>query len=197
MMTLPPQLILGSTSPRRVELLRAMCDEFAVIPSHAEEVHDSTLGAAELCRLNARRKAGEVALHQREGTVIGADTLVTLPPHVFGKPRDLDEARSMLRELSGRTHLVVTGVCLIDCRTGAQEVFSDESDVTFKPLEESIINEYLRHVPVLDKAGAYGIQERGELLVERIAGSFNNVMGLPTEKLAPLLRARGYSVRSR
>jgi nucleoside triphosphate pyrophosphatase len=191
-------LVLASASPRRRELLQSLALPFRVVPSQAEELHEERLGAGELCRVNAARKAAEVARLHPEALVIGADTLVALGQRIFGKPRDLDQARQILGELGGRRHTVVTGICLIEPEAhGASEVFSVTTEVEFKPFTAETIEEYLRAVPVLDKAGAYGIQERGELIVQRTVGSFSNVIGLPLEKLAEALARRGYNPRIR
>jgi septum formation protein len=182
------RLILASASPRRVDLLHSLGVEFEVIPSRAEELHDPALGATQLCSINAERKAAEVAGQHPNRTVLGADTLVTLNGEIFGKPADLKEAFAMLSSLSGRTHQVITGVCLLHLATQDREVFTVETLVTFKSLDPKTIDAYLQAVPVLDKAGAYGIQDHGEMLVERIAGSRTNVVGLPVEKLKDALR---------
>jgi len=178
------RIILASASPRRVELLRSFGLNFEILPSQADELHDESLTAMELCKINALRKAEQVARSHPDAVVLGADTLVTRNGTHYGKPRDLEDATRMLNELSGRTHQVITAVCLLHVAQNRRELFVDETLVTFKPLSPEIIRSYIQLVPVLDKAGAYGIQERGELLVERVQGSLNNVIGLPTEKLA-------------
>lgn len=175
-------LILASASPRRVDLLRNMGVSFEVIPSNAAELHDESISAARVCEINAERKASQVAASHPKHTVLGADTIVTFEGRLFGKPCDRAEAQRMLSELSGRAHQVVTAVCLI--RAERKAVFHDVTTVEFKILSPQDISLYLDLVPVLDKAGAYGIQDRGELLVKNVAGSFSNVMGLPTERLA-------------
>src|SRR5688572_30410601 len=108
------KIILASASPRRVELLRSLSVDFDVIPSAAEELHDESLAPTVLCELNAERKAADVAKSHASRVVLGADTLVTLDGKLFGKPRNLEEARTMLSSLSGQTHQVITGVCLYD-----------------------------------------------------------------------------------
>jgi septum formation protein len=185
------RIILASASPRRVDLLRSLNVEFDVIPSQAEELHDAALGAAKLCEFNAARKAEEVARAHPDRIVLGADTLVTMNGALFGKPHDLNEAFNMLSELSGRTHQVITGVCLLHLAAQRREIFSDETLVTFKPLEPDTIRSYLKSVPVLDKAAGYGIQDRGEMLVEGISGSLGNVIGLPVEKVSEALARWG------
>ncbi|MGZ8921112.1 MAG: Maf family protein [Limisphaerales bacterium] len=178
------RLILASASPRRSELLRSLEVAFEVVSSSAEELHDAKLSAPEICETNAQLKAEQVAALHPEEVVLGADTLVTVESRIYGKPPDLDAAKKMLRELSGRTHEVVTGVCLVQKSSGKRSVFHEVTRVTFKTLTEETVAAYVTAVAVLDKAGAYGIQEKGEMLVERIDGSWSNVVGLPLERLA-------------
>ena len=178
------RIILASASPRRSELLRSLGVEFEAIPSRAEELHDEWVDVRKLCELNAERKALEVAERFPEAIVLGADTLVALGSRLYGKPADLAAAKRMLGELSGRTHEVITGLCLVNPASGKRAVFHDLTRVTFKQLTEAMIESYVSSVEVLDKAGAYGIQERGEMLVEKIDGSFSNVVGLPVERLS-------------
>ena len=156
---------------------------FQVIPSDADEVDDPHLTLHEVCQLNAYRKAHAVAKKHPDAVVIGADTLVCLGNTRFGKPRDLDEARRMLWELSGKTHEVVTGVCLIHRRDHKQKVFAVCSAVTFKKLTAHDIERYLTSIEPLDKAGGYAIQDNGEFIVEDVFGSMSNIIGLPTERL--------------
>jgi septum formation protein len=186
---LPFPLILASASPRRAELLRELGFEFRVVPNSAPEVLHEDLTAHELCRLNAWRKARGVARQFPDALVLGADTLVGLGGRLFGKPGDRPEAARMLRQLQGRTHQVVTGVCLIHRRSDRQRLFTEVTDVTFRPLTAARIDRYLSQVNPLDKAGAYAIQEHGEMLVQAIFGSFSNVVGLPVERLQAELKA--------
>ncbi len=181
-MKLPP-LILASSSPRRAELLRQLAVEFKVIPSDATEMADEQLSPYELCQLNAHRKARAVAKQIPDDLVLGADTLVFLNRKILGKPRDLAEARRMLAELQGRTHQVVTGVSLIHLRAHRERIFAVSTDVTFHPLTARQIRDYLGRINPLDKAGAYAIQEHGDLIVSEISGSYSNVVGLPLERL--------------
>jgi septum formation protein len=178
-----PMLILASASPRRSELLRQVGLEFQIIPSCATEVHCEQVTAAELCKTNAYRKARVVSKKYPDALVVGVDTLVALGTRIFGKPANLAEAQRMLEELQNQTHQVVTGVCLIHLRGHHQKVFAEQTDVTFRPLTSEQIRHYHEQVNPLDKAGAYGIQEKGDILVERISGSFTNVVGLPLERL--------------
>ena len=188
MVKLPP-FILASASPRRAELLRQLKLDFTIVPSDAKEVFDDNLSPLELCQLNAHRKARTVAKKDPDALVLGADTLVFLDHRIFGKPKDLAEAKKMLLQLQGRTHQVVTGVCLIHLRTHQERIFAVSTDVLFRPLTPGQIDEYLAKIHPLDKAGAYAIQENGEMVVSEISGSFSNVVGLPIEKVQSELAA--------
>jgi septum formation protein len=179
-------IVLASSSPRRRELLERAGLSFEVVASPAEEVHDATLPPHVLCELNATLKAAAVAAIRPDATVIGADTLVFIDDLPLGKPSDLAEARAMLRRLSGRSHQVCTGVCVI-APGGEKKVFHDLTAVTFLPLDEAAIDGYFAQVNPLDKAGAYGIQECGEQIVAGIEGSFENVMGLPVAQVVAAL----------
>ena len=187
-MKLPP-LILASASPRRAELLQQLKLEFEVVPSDAKEVSDDYLSPLELCQLNAHRKARVVAKKMPDSLILGADTLVFLNRKNFGKPADMAEAKKMLLQLQGRTHQVVTGTCLIHLRIHAERIFAVSTDVTFRPLGPEQIDEYLAKINPLDKAGAYAIQENGEMIVSEISGSFSNVVGLPIERVEAELTA--------
>jgi septum formation protein len=178
-----PPLILASASPRRAELLRQLAVKFKIIPSDATEISDEQLSPRELCQLNAHRKARTVAKKIPDAIVLGADTLVFLDGKIFGKPRDLAEAKQMLAQLQGRTHQVVTGVCLMHLRAHRERIFAVGTDVTFHPLTTRQISGYLSKINPLDKAGAYAIQEHGDKIVAEISGSYSNVVGLPVEKL--------------
>lgn len=181
-------IVLASSSPRRRELLERAGLLFEVVHSPAEEIHDASLKPEVLCEHNAALKAAAVAAARPEAIVIGADTLVFIDDEPLGKPRDLEEARNMLRKLSGRTHRVCTGVCVIAPGIPAR-TFHDTTDVTFLPLTDSVIEAYFARVNPLDKAGAYGIQEHGDLIIEGISGNFDNVMGLPVAMVTAALGA--------
>lgn len=184
------QVILASGSPRRRELLEAAGLVFEVVVSPAEEIHDAALGPAALCEMNAELKAAAVAAVHPDAAVIGADTLVFLDGEPLGKPRDRAEAHAMLARLAGRSHSVCTGVCVIF--PGDRRVrFHEMTTVRFRPLDAAGIEDYLARVDPLDKAGAYGIQEHGERIVESIDGPFDNVMGLPVRPLLAVLDDSG------
>jgi septum formation protein len=178
-----PLFILASASPRRAELLRHLKLEFEIVPSDAAETFDAQLSPHELCQLNAHRKARAVAKKNPDCLVLGADTLVFLGQEIFGKPRDLDEARDMLSRLQGRTHQVVTGVSLMHLRAHHEKIFAIGTEVTFLPLDAAQIQDYLSGINPLDKAGAYAIQEHGDKIIAEISGSYSNVVGLPLERL--------------
>jgi septum formation protein len=180
------QIVLASASPRRSELLERAGIAFEVVVSPVEEIHDASIEPERLCEMNAALKAEEVAARRPEATVIGADTLVFIDGAPLGKPADLDEARAMLRRLSGRVHQVCTGVCVM-FPDGRRKVFHETTEVTFHPLDEAAIEDYLGVANPLDKAGAYGIQESGERIIAGIRGDYDNVVGLPVARLAALL----------
>ena len=184
-----PPLILASASPRRVELLRQLSFDFTVVPGDVPEIHHDQLTARELCQVNAYRKARATAKSFPDALVLAADTLVHLETALFGKPATLEEAYQMLERLQGRTHQVVTGVCLLHLRKHRQAVFAESTAVTFHPLDAVKIRRYLNQVNPLDKAGAYAIQEQGDMIVEKIVGSYTNVVGLPVERLTTELQA--------
>lgn len=184
------KIILASGSSRRKELLEATGLVFEVRPSPAEEIHDGSFGMARLCEENARIKAMAVAVDFPEAAVIGADTLVFLDGEPLGKPKDMAAAAGMLRKLSGRTHQVCTGVCVAAPGEGI-ETFHGVTDVVFHELNAAEIAEYLEKTSPLDKAGSYGIQDHGELIVERIVGDFDNVMGLPVRLVIQALEGIG------
>lgn len=183
------RLILASSSPRRIELLRQAGVDVEVIPSPVEELHDTAMDYRHLCEVNAGRKARDVASRHRGAWVIGADTLVCLDGRPLGKPADLTEARAMLRALSGRVNQVCTGVCVID-PAGEEHVFHDVTAVEFRPLSDEIIYDYMSKVHTLDKAGAYAAQEHGDQIIAEIRGDFSNVVGLPVKKLLEYLASR-------
>src|SRR5215471_4579229 len=186
-----PQFILASVSPRRAELLRQLGHDFKVIGSDVQEIHHGELTAQEIAQINAYRKARAVAKKFPDALVLGADTLVCFGTRLFGKPKNLEDAYEMLEQLQGRTHEVVTALCLLHLRTHRQRVFCDTTSVTFRRLDAVKIRRYLTKVNPLDKAGAYAIQEEGDLIIERISGSYTNVVGLPLERLKSELERWG------
>jgi len=187
-MKLPP-LILGSASPRRAELLRSLGLEFQIVPARVTESHPEHLTPREICQVNAYRKARAIAKKHPDALVLGADTIVCLGVKVFGKPADLEEAHHILAKLQGRTHEVITAVCLVHLRSHRQRIFAARTAVTFRSLHAGQIRRYLSKINPLDKAGAYAIQEEGDEIVKKISGSYSNVVGLPLEALEKELAA--------
>ena len=181
--------ILGSGSPRRRELLKEILDDFKVVVSDAVEIKFHPYGPLSLVQENARLKAEAVARLHPQNWVLGADTLVALGEKVFGKPKDLAEARLMLGLLSGQTHEVSTGLCLINLASSFNETRVETSRVTFKDIDDQVIEKYFDQVDPLDKAGGYAIQTRPDLIVENFEGSHSNVIGLPVEMLKEWMRA--------
>lgn len=185
------QLILASQSPRRVELLREAGFNFRVQVPDVEEAHDATLTPAELTLENARRKAIRIAGENPGAIVLGADTLVYVDGDPLAKPTDMDEARTMLRRLSGRWHEVCTGVVVAagpDLVLAAVPVITR---VLFRPLDETAISAYHLRCNPLDKAGGYGIQDAPDIILDHIEGSWSNVVGLPIEQVTEVLIGLG------
>ena len=178
------KIILGSNSPRRRELLAGLDVEFEVIvvPDIDESFPDG-LPVEEVPQYIAKAKADAyLGMIDGDTLVITADTVVVLDEEILGKPHDDDDARRILRKLSGRTHQVITGVCLTS--TDKQSVFAVTTDVTFKALTDDEIDYYVDRYHPLDKAGAYGIQEWiGHIGVTAMKGSYFNVMGLPVQRI--------------
>jgi len=183
-----PPLILASTSPRRAELLRGAGIAFKSASSLIEECHDVSLGLASLVVGNARAKALAVAASFPKSVIVGADTLVWLDGQPLGKPRNLEEARAILFALSGRTHQVATGVHFVRLNPRHQVEFHEVSYVRFRQLDEATITAYLSQVNTLDKAGAYALQESGNLIIESVEGSRSNVIGLPMQRTLAALQ---------
>ncbi len=175
-------IILASQSPRRRELLTREGVEFEVVVRETDEVHEASLPPEELCALNASAKAETVAQEFPGNIVIGADTLVFIDGEPLGKPADEASAVAMLSRLQGRTHCVCTAVALI-MPDGSRRDFSELSHVKFRALDEAAIRHYMSLVNVYDKAGAYAIQEHGELIIESFEGDLDNVIGLPVKRL--------------
>jgi septum formation protein len=184
-------LILASASPRRRELLTDAGYEFEVVSPRVEEASHGWLTIRELTIWNAARKAAAASGISRDAVVLAADTLVTIDGEVLGKPANLDEAVQMLHRLSGRSHEVWTGVRINDAARGRTRSFHEMSRVQFRQLDDRAIRNYLGKIDPLDKAGAYAAQGYGAEIIERIDGSYSNVVGLPMEKTSAALRVFG------
>ena len=158
------------------------------MPSHVDESFPDTLALELVPAMLAERKADYLAYQYPEHIVISADTVVILGQEIMNKPTDESEAEEMLKKLSGQKHVVVTGVCIIS--KGKKQVFSDHTNVFFRELTSNEISYYVQHYKPFDKAGAYGVQEWiGYVAVEKLEGSFYNVMGLPVSKVYEALKA--------
>lgn len=183
------KIILSSNSPRRKQLLEGLGVTFEVrVAKGVDESYPKTLPSTEVAEYIAREKAEAYNVLEDE-LVITADTVVVVNDKILGKPHDAEAARSMLRELSGCTHCVVTGVCMKT--KDKQYSFSVSTKVTFKQLSESEIDYYINHYKPFDKAGAYGIQEWiGYIGVTKIEGSYYNVMGFPVQRVYEELKNR-------
>lgn len=173
--------ILASASPRRQELIRLICSGCKCIPADIDEVTPAGMLPAACAEYLAARKAEAVAASHEDAVVIGCDTTVIVDDIILGKPGDEADAYKMLTLLSGKAHRVITGVAI--CFGGEMTTFSEVTEVEFYPLSEADIAEYVRSGEPMDKAGGYGIQGRGSLLVKRISGDFFNVVGLPVGRL--------------
>lgn len=170
-------LLLASASPRRAELLEKAGIPFLCVPSSAAELPAGALPPDMLVAENARRKAEEVSSRFPGQLVLGADTMIALDGQALGKPQDRADAKRMLRALSARTHEVLTGVCVTDgTRT---ETALSVTRVTFRALDDALIDRYVATGECDDKAGAYGIQGKGCILVEHLEGDYFGVVGLP------------------
>ncbi|MBQ4225021.1 MAG: septum formation protein Maf [Oscillospiraceae bacterium] len=178
-------IILASASPRRHELLKLITADFRISAADIDETLPSDIAPGQAAVYLARKKAEHISGKERGALVIGCDTTVLLDGTVFGKPADNEDAARMLKALSGNIHTVITGVCLSAYKEekAVSRCFSESSEVEFYPLSDSEIAEYIATGEPLDKAGAYGIQGRGALLVKRISGDYLNIVGLPAARL--------------
>ena len=174
-------LILASKSPRRKELLKQIGIPFVVIVSDAEEVSGNSWTPAALVVENAKRKARAVAEKYPDSPVLGADTVVSSEGKIFGKPKDKDEARKMLTALSGKMHEVTTGLALIN--RNEIRTTSVTTKVFFDTMTKADIDAYIATEEPMDKAGAYAIQGKAARFIEKIEGSYSNVVGLPLNAL--------------
>lgn len=187
------RIILASGSPRRADLLTKIGVEFELEPSQVKERPHSDEAPPDYIIRIARAKVVAIARKRDSGLVIGADTIVVLDGRMLGKPEDEDDARNMLRQLSGKWHAVMTGIALYDAATKREVADYDKTLVRFAQMTEREIDWYVRSGEPMDKAGAYGIQGLAGLFVDEIAGNYYNVVGLPLPLLYRLARRLGYS----
>lgn len=178
--------ILASASPRRKELFCNITEDFTVQPADVEETIPPDMLPEDVAAYLSHVKAEAVSQNNPNAIVVGCDTIVLLGDQLLGKPHSPEEAKNMLQALSGKTHQVITGTTVTD---GSRTVtFSSETAVTFYPLSEAEIDAYLETGEPFDKAGAYGIQGKGSLLIHGIQGDYFTVMGLPVARLSRILR---------
>lgn len=180
------KIVLASGSPRRRELMNYITEDFSVCTSNADENLPGGIDPFEAAEYLAVQKARAVAAEHPDDIVIGCDTIVIVDGRILGKPASEDDARNMLRTLSGRTHDVVTGCAVV--YGGETQFFSEKTGVSFYDLSEEEIEEYLATGEPFDKAGGYGIQGRGALFVSGINGDYYNVVGLPIAALSRKLK---------
>ncbi|MGE6259570.1 Maf family protein [Heyndrickxia sporothermodurans] len=176
-----PDLILASSSPRRKELLEKLQIPFTIITSHVNEDFSKSQAPEEVVTELALRKAYAISKSHPKSVVVGADTIVLLEQEILGKPNDRNHAKNMLERLSGKTHTVLTGVAIV--YEEIIQTFYEKTDVTFWELTSFEIEHYLNSNEPYDKAGAYGIQGLGSLLVRSIHGDYFSVVGLPVSRL--------------
>lgn len=175
------KIILASASPRRKELLSLIFDDFEIIPSGAKEIVPEGLNVFDVAEHLAKIKALDISKKYKTSLVIGADTCVIVDNKILGKPTDKSDAKNMITMLSGKTHYVVTGCSIVN--NGKVETFKEITEVEFLQLTDNEIEEYINTQEPYDKAGGYGIQGKGSLLVKKICGDYFNVVGLPVSKL--------------
>lgn len=183
------RFIVASASPRRKEILQNAGYIFEIIPSDADETVEKGLSAEETVEQLAFKKATAVSEKNADAVVFGCDTVVVSDGEILGKPKDSEDAFRMLKMLSGKTHKVLTGVCVRDSEKC--KVFSVATDVTFFPLSDETIESYIATKEPDDKAGAYGIQGFGSVLVKEIKGDYLSVVGLPLSETARVLTSFG------
>lgn len=174
-------IILASKSPRRQQLLFDTGLPFTVECSQCEEYIDTQIPIAKAIEQIAYKKAETVLNKHRDAIVIGADTMVCIQDVIMGKPKNTEEAMAMLMQLSGKTHQVITGVAIVTEHLNI--IFHETTYVTFYDLENTLLHSYIASNEPYDKAGAYGIQGRGKLLVKEIRGDYYNVVGLPIARV--------------
>lgn len=184
------KIILGSSSPRRADILKKLKLDYEIIPSAYDEPHNQTDFSYSFVESLAYNKALDVAkTHTQNALVIGADTIVVADNKILGKPKDKQDAYKTLKLLSGKTHFVVTAVAVVDALTLDYKIKSETTYVTFNDLTDEQIEYYIENYKPFDKAGSYGIQELPEGYVEKVDGDFDNVIGLPSKLVLQLINS--------
>ena len=186
-------LILASASPRRKDLLEQIGLQPMIEPSHVEEVITSTKPDLVVMELSEQKAADIAAQHKGQSViVIGADTVVAVDDQILGKPADEADAVRMISLIQGRTHQVYTGVTLVDCESGTQRTFTEQTDVSVYPMTDLEIHAYAMTKEPLDKAGAYGIQGIFAAYIKAVHGDYSNVVGLPVGRVYQELKRYSY-----
>lgn len=178
-----PVLVLASSSPRRSDLLSAYSIPFEISLPDAEELSDPSISPGDLVQRNAQIKARSVAVRMPDRIVLGADTIVAFEGCVFGKPKNWNEAEDMLEILNGKTHEVLSGVCVCHSESGRELLFIESTQVHFHNRSRAERRAYLERIHPLDKAGAYAAQTDNGMMIREISGLMSNVIGLPVESL--------------
>ena len=186
-------VILASASPRRIELIKKITDDFTVIPSAVDETVNENIAAEDIPVLLSQRKALDIAKGHPDDTVIGCDTVVISSGKVLGKPTDKDDARRMITELSGHGHTVITGVTIV--HKGKAVSFPEITEVVFHTIYESDIEEYINTKEPYDKAGAYAVQGLAGKFVKELIGDYYNVVGFPVNRIRNTLKELGLAVK--
>ena len=195
-----PRFILASASPRRRKLLEDAGFDFTVEAAEVAESLPERGDAAEVAIGNALAKARAIAARHKRAVVVGADTVVSLNGRILGKPADEEDAARILKTLSGTRHAVITGVAIVDASTGRELTAAETTRGTMRKMTDGEVLEYIASGEAVGKAGAYAIQESGDRFIERVEGSFSNVVGFPVERFSELLEeftGRGAARRRR
>lgn len=182
------KIYLASKSPRRKEILEKLGFQVVLVDSDYEEDNTLDVEPLDLAKMHAKGKAKAALKNVDSGLVLGGDTFVVLESKVIGKPVDRDDAKNMLKMMSGKTHKVISGVCIIDKVSGKEVVKTDVTKVTFIELSDEVLEKYLDVAAYADKAGSYAVQGEASVFVEKIEGSFTNIIGLPEELLLEILK---------
>ena len=188
------RIILASKSYRRQKLLEKIGLSFEIIPSNVENHSQNFSSPEEMVKILSLDKARAVASKVNDGIVIGADTIVVFNGKILGKPKNEEDAENMLKRFSNNTHEVITGIAVIDAKNGREMVDCVKTKVTMRRLCDDEIKKYVASGEPLDKAGAYGLQDKAGVFVEKVDGCFYNVVGLPLSRLTEMLRDFGVNV---
>ena len=188
------KIVLASASAGRRDLLKQMCLEFEIDPSNYEENMDLQMAPNKLAEHLSLGKAKDVAERHKDSIIIAADTFCVLNGELLGKPKTEENARRMLKKLSGTFHSVITGFTIIDTETKKQVSRSVETKIYFKNIPDEEINAYVASKEALEKAGAYAMQHRGGLFIEKIEGDYFNIIGLPILPLSLELKKFGVNI---